>query len=533
VKSPFEYDVVIIGGGINGAGIARDAALRGLAVLLLEQNDFGSGTSSWSSRLIHGGLRYLEYGEIPLVYESLRERRVLQTTAKHLVRKLRINIPVYEDSRRGLLLLRAGMIAYDLLSLGKSLPNHRVLTRDEFLRDEGGVNPSGLRGGVQYYDAQVPYAERLVVENIIAAQSAGAVVRNYSKVTGIDVQEGQVRRLLYNDQKTGEESEVRTKIVVNATGPWVDAVLAAMNLSTPRLIGGTKGSHIVVGRFNGASKDAFYVEAHADGRPLFIIPWNNQYLIGTTDIRYDGDPADAGASDAEIEYLLSETNRIFPQAKLGTQDIHYAYAGVRPLPHGAGPESAITRKHIIRRHREAKGLWTVIGGKLTTYRSLSEDVVDRIVKKTGLKARACRTREANLPGADLLEEAEAELRQFQKLTPECRERLLDVYGGRARHILDLARGEPQLCAAVDPQQTVLAAEVIFALRFEFATSLIDILHRRTMTGLAADLGVSVASGIAATAARELGWTDAETRKQLEALQAYNAKLATGKTPAKS
>jgi glycerol-3-phosphate dehydrogenase len=533
VKSPFEYDVVIIGGGINGAGIARDAALRGLSVLLLEQNDFGSGTSSWSSRLIHGGLRYLEYGEIPLVYESLRERRALQTTAKHLVRRLRINIPVYEHSRRGLLVLRAGMIAYDLLSLGKSLPNHRVLTRDEFLRDEGGVNPSGLRGGVQYYDAQVPYAERLVIENILGAENAGAVVRNYSRVTKIDVQEGQVRRLIYNDHKTGQESEVRARAVVNATGPWVDAVLATLNLSTPRLIGGTKGSHIVVGPFNGASRDAFYVEAHADGRPLFIIPWNKQYLIGTTDIRYEGDPADAGASDAEIEYLLSETNRIFPRAKLATPDIHYAYAGVRPLPHGAGPESAITRKHIVRRHRDAKGLWTVVGGKLTTYRSLSEDVVDRIVKNTGVKARACRTREEKLPGANSLEEAEAELKQFQKLTPECRERMLDVYGSRAKDILDLARGEPQLCATVDPQQTVLAAEVVFSLRCEFATSLVDILHRRTMTGLAADLGASVTSGIAATAARELGWTEAEMRRQLDALHAYNARLATGKTPARS
>jgi glycerol-3-phosphate dehydrogenase len=526
VKSPSEYDVVIIGGGINGAGIARDAALRGLTVLLLEQNDFGSGTSSWSSRLIHGGLRYLEYGEIPLVYESLRERRVLQTTAKHLVRKLRINIPVYEHSRRGLLLLRAGMIAYDLLSLGKPLPRHRVLGRQELLRNEPGVNPSGLRGGVQYYDAQVTYAERLVIENIIAAESAGAVVRNYSKVTGIDVQEGQANRLLYDDHKTGLESEVHAKIVVNATGPWVDTVLATTNLSTPRLIGGTKGSHIVVGRFDSAPGDAFYVEAHADGRPLFIIPWNSQYLIGTTDIRYEGDPSDACASDAEIEYLLSETNRIFPQANLKTQDIHYAYAGVRPLPHGVGPESAITRKHIVRRHRDAKGLLTVIGGKLTTYRSLSEDVVDRIVRHTRLKARACRTREENLPGANSLEEAEVELRRFQTLTPECRGRLLGIYGGRVTRVLELAQREPHLCAAVDSQQTVLAAEVVFSLRCEFATNLIDILHRRSMTGLDADLGASVAEGTAAVAARELGWTDAETRKQLHALHAYNAKLAT-------
>ena len=517
---------MIVGGGINGAGIARDAALRGLSVLLLEQSDFGSGTSSASSRLIHGGLRYLEYGEIPLVYESLRERRVLQTTAKHLVRKLRINIPVYEHSRRGLLLLRAGMIAYDLLSLRKSLPGHRVLNRDEFLLSAPGVNPSGLRGGVQYYDAQVPYAERLVIENVIAAESAGAIVRNYSRVTGIDVQEGRVKRLFYNDDRTGLGSEVHANIVVNAAGPWVDSVLATMNLPMPgRLIGGTKGSHVIVGPFEGAPRDAFYVEAQSDGRPFFIIPWNSQFLIGTTDIRYDGDPADASASDTEIRYLLSETNRVFPQANLSTEDIHYAYAGVRPLPHGEGPESAITRKHIIRQHRGAKGLWTVIGGKLTTYRSLAEDAVDRIVRKAGLKARACITREENLPGANFLEEAEAELQLCRELTPECGQRLLGVYGGRARYILELARTEPHLCATLDPKQAVIAAEVAFTLRSEFATNLIDIQHRRTMTGLAADQGASVAEGIAAVAARELGWTEAEMQKQLDALRAYNARLS--------
>lgn len=526
MKSSSEYDVVIVGGGINGAGIARDAALRGLAVLLLEQNDFGSGTSSWSSRLIHGGLRYLEYGELPLVYESLRERRVLQTTAKHLVRKLRINIPVYEHSRRGLLLLRAGMIAYDLLSFGKPLPHHRVLDRDELLANEPGVNPSGLRGGVRYYDAQVPYAERLVIENVVAAQSAGAVVRNYSKVTGIDAREGRVRRLFYTDARTGVRSEVHANVVVNAAGPWVDAVLATMNPPvTGRLIGGTKGSHIVVGQFEGAPRDAFYVEARSDGRPFFIIPWNNQLLVGTTDIRYEGDPAYASASDAEIQYLITETNRIFPGAHLSPEKIHYAYAGVRPLPHRAGPESAITRKHILKQHRDAKGLWTVIGGKLTTYRSLAEDAVDRIVRHAGLNARACVTRAENLPGANCLKEAEAELEQSRHLTPECRHRLLDVYGGRARDILALARAEPHLSATIDPKATVIAAEVAFSLRSEFAVTLIDIQHRRTMTGLAADLGASAAEGIADAAAKELGWTEPETKRQLHALRAYNARLA--------
>jgi glycerol-3-phosphate dehydrogenase len=526
VTSSFrEYDVVIIGGGINGAGVARDAAMRGLNVLLLEQNDFGSGTSSWSSRLIHGGLRYLEYGEIPLVYESLRERRVLRATASHLVKKIRINIPVYEHSKRGLSLLRAGMIAYDLLSLGKSLPRHRVLNRGEFLQMEPGVNPSGLRGGVQYFDAQVTYAERLVIENVIAAAKAGATVRNYSPVTAIEVHGGRVQRIRYVDRETDSETEARAKLVVNAAGPWVDRVLATANVQMQRLMGGTKGSHIIVGPFAGAPKDAFYVEAHSDARPFFIIPWNGQYLIGTTDIRYDGDPGEAAASSAEIHYLISETNRVFPEARLKQQDIHYAYAGVRPLPYrSAGPESAITRKHIIHRHGNANGLWSIIGGKLTTYRSLSEQITDRLVGKTGLHTAGCRTGEENLPGATNIDAAEKELKGLRELSAPGKERLLNVYGGRANQILEIARSGPGPVATTDPQQCVLAAEVMFAIRHEFARTLIDILHRRTMTGLTSDLGASVAKGIAAVAAAELNWDEAETARQLAALHSYNARL---------
>jgi glycerol-3-phosphate dehydrogenase len=522
VSSSTAYDVVIIGGGINGAGIARDAALRGLEVLLLEQNDFGSGTSSWSSRLIHGGLRYLEHGAIPLVHESLRERRVLQEIAPHLITRLCINIPVYDHSKRGMVLLRAGMIAYDLLSLGKPLPNHRVLNREQFLRNEPGVNPSGLRGGVQYYDAQVAFAERLVFENILAAHNAGAVVENYSPVTSIVVEGGRVSHVVYR-HRTGEERHARAQVVVNASGPWVDDVLSKTTLPGRKLIGGTKGSHIIVGAFAGAPKDAFYVEARADGRPFFIIPWNGQYLIGTTDIRYDGDPAEAVASLEEIEYLLEETNRVFPQANLGTADIHYTYTGVRPLPRTAGPESAITRKHIIRRHDDAKGLWTVIGGKLTTYRSLAEDAVDRILRRSGREASTCRTREEPLPGAAGLD-ALATMSAGPQIPEKAIARLRGIYGGRAGNIFELVRSEPPLASEAVRGSGILAAEVVFNIRFEFARTLIDILHRRTMTGLSPDLGRSAAVQIAAVAARELGWSEKETEQQLSALCAYNEKL---------
>ncbi len=521
-----DYDVVVVGGGINGAGIARDAALRGLHVLLLEKNDFGSGTSSWSSRLIHGGLRYLEHAEIPLVFESLHERRRLRQLASHLVKQLRLNIPVYRQSRRSIYLVRLGMIAYDLLSIGKNIPAHRMLSREQLIAEEPGIRQEGLLGGAQYHDAQVTFAERLVLENIIGAQEAGAEVRNYSPAIGINVSHGIVKSIQYLEQAGEREKEVTTRLVINAAGPWVDRVLATVNREIPRVMGGTKGSHIIVGHFDGAPKNAFYVEAEADGRPFFIIPWNEQYLVGTTDIRYHGDPADAAAGEHEIRYLLDETNRVFPGAKLSVRDIHFAYAGVRPLPRRErGPESAITRKHIIKKHRRvAKGLVSIIGGKLTTYRNLAEQVVDLAVRALRIRARSCETRTLPLPGATAIEEARGQLSGLQCLSQKGVERLLGIYGGRASRISGLATDNCQLATTLDQDRTVLAAEVVFALRHECAVNLTDLVHRRLMTGWSADQGSGVSERIAAIAARESNWNSDEKERQLAELRKYNARL---------
>ena len=520
-----DFDIVIIGGGINGAGIARDAATRGLSVLLLESNDFGSGTTSWSSRLIHGGLRYLEYGELSLVYESLHERRYLRRLAPHLVNPIAINIPVYRSSKRGMWTVRAGMIAYDLLSLGKRLPRHSMLNRAEFLRATPGVNAADLQGGARYYDAQVTFAERLVLENVVAAAQAGANVRNYSPVTGIRIEDGQVRSVEFTDRVTGKLETASAPVVVNAAGPWVDRVLASANAPMPRLMGGTKGSHIVVGPFEGSPRDAFYVEAAADGRPIFIIPWNGQYLIGTTDIRYDDDPAAATASAAEVEYLLRETNRVFPGAGLTIDNIHFAYAGIRPLPwRSKGPESAITRRHIIRRHRKAKGLLSVIGGKLTTYRHLAEQVTDQAMKSLGRQVAACITSTEMLPGAAGRDEADEKLQTAGSFSDRGRQRLLQIYGGRALEIFTLTADDPSLLEPLDPEGSLLAAEIAFCIRQEYARTLVDLLHRRTMLGLSPDLGQSLAPAVARIAAAELGWSEHKIAQEFAALATYNARL---------
>ena len=315
-------------------------------------------------------------------------------------------------------------------------------------------------------------------------------------------------------------------MVVNAAGPWVDRVLETAPVPAKRHIGGTKGSHIIVDAFDGAPRDAFYVEAAADGRPFFIIPWNRQYLIGTTDIRYDGDLDSIRASDAEVEYLLAETNRVFPKATLTKASINYAYAGVRPLPHqNKGPESAITRKHIIKVNKDvARGLISIIGGKLTTYRSLAEQTVDRIAALKHLKLPECRTGDTLLPGALRLEDAAEQLRGLQLLSEAGVKRLLNIYGGRAADICDLVQGDNKLARTLDTDDTVLAAEIVFAVRSEFAKTLADIVFRRCMLGLDSDQGRPLYASIADIAADELGWNAREKSRQLDELVEFSDSL---------
>ncbi|MDJ0938238.1 MAG: glycerol-3-phosphate dehydrogenase [Woeseiaceae bacterium] len=529
-ESTDSHDLAVIGAGINGAGIARDAAMRGLKVILLEKDDVCSGTSWISSRLIHGGLRYLEYGEIPLVYESLHERRNLRRIAPHLVRPLRISIPIYESARRGKLLIRLGMIAYDILSWNKAMPRHEMLGRDAMIAAAPGLAAEGLKGGARYFDAQVEFAERLVLENVLAARAAGASIRTYTKVTGFEIDGGRVRAVAVEDMLTGERESLPVASVINATGPWVDRVLDTADESTPSLIGGTKGSHIIVRPFDGAPDEAFYVEAAADGRPFFIISWNGLYLIGTTDIRYDGSLDKCRASSEEIDYLLTETNRVFPAAGLSMKDICYAYAGVRPLPaREEGPESAITRKHIIRINDDiAANLISIIGGKLTTYRNLAEQAVDLAGKVIPRRRLApCRTHDTPLPGGARLDEASARLETVAGLSAGGRQRLLRIYGGRAERIAELAEAEPEHASTLDSDGRLLAAEAAFVAGNEEIRTLADVIYRRMMLGLDADQGRPHYPAIAGIVARECGWDDSRRERELDALVAYSDSLLPG------
>jgi glycerol-3-phosphate dehydrogenase len=521
------FDLVVIGAGINGCGIARDAARRGLRVLLVDKGDIGGGTTSWSTRLIHGGLRYLEHGEIGLVRESLRERERLLRIAPHLVRPLPLLLPIYEGDRRGTWLIRAGMLAYDLLSYDKSLPRYQMLSREEALARAPGLNPHGLRGAALYYDAQVQFPERLAVENALAARAAGATVLTYTKVRRILKEAGAVRGVELANATDEQRVAVSAPVVVNVAGPWVDAVLAAdPAVERVSLIGGTKGSHLVVGAFPGAPQDALYAAAREDARPFFIIPWNSQYLIGTTDLRFTGDPDRIRASAAEIDYLLTEANRLLPTAGLDRQEIHYTYAGVRPLPFvSTRAAGAITRRHVLHDHAASgvKGLVSIIGGKLTTYRELAQQTVDWAQRALERPVTQARTGDEPLPGAYGLD---GDLDSFRRrFAIECgvpersAEHLLDVYGSRASDVLALATNEG-LRRPFDPWSGAIGAEVVYAFEVEGAVTLTDALMRRTMVGLGPDLGIGADNAAAALAASYFGWTATRRHQEIAAYRAY-------------
>lgn len=529
------FDVIVVGAGVNGCGIARDASMRGLRVLLLDKSDVSSGTTAWSTRLIHGGLRYLEHGELGLVRESLREREtLLRRVAPHLVRPLPMLVPLYAGRRRGPLTIRAGMLAYDLLSADKSLPRHRMLSPSEALARAAGLEREGLKGAALFYDAQVEYAERLAVENALAARARGATVITYARVKRLLIEQDEVRGVVFDDVLGGSTHEARADIVLNVAGPWVDEVLG--DASGEKLIGGTKGSHIVVRAFDGAPDAALYAEASEDGRPFFVVPWDEKLLIGTTDERYAGDLERVEASDGEVEYLLRETNRVLPRANLTRSDVLYTYSGVRPLPRvGRVEEAAVTRRHFVKPSR-VRGLYSIVGGKLTTYRALAEEAVDLVFKLKGETPPPCETATTPLPGAlyegDAPPNVEAlreSLTSQSGLAPRTAARLLKVYGARAPEVARLASDEPELLEVISEETQTVAAEVVFAFREELAETLADCLLRRTMVGLNGRLGLDALEAAARVARRFLGWDEGRAEFEVESYKRYIRRFQTGGT----
>ncbi len=507
----------MIGAGINGAAIAREAALTGARVLMVERDDIGCGTSAASTRLIHGGLRYLEYGEFGLVRESLAERERLLRDAPHLVRPLRLILPLYAGHGRPKWQIRAGMWLYDLLSFDRSLPGHRLLSAADVRALLPALQNDGLRGAATYFDAQVAFPERLVLELALDAAAAGAEIVTHAPVTRLDIADGAIRGVEY--ERDGQRRRASATAVVNAAGPWVDRVLGRTDDS--RLIGGTTGAHLVTAPFPGAPAEAVYAEAQSDGRPFFVIPWNGLYLIGTTDLRFEGDPADVRATAAECRYLATETERLFSMSKPLATYVRYVQAGIRPLPFRPdGKTSAITRRHIVHRHRDVEGLYSIVGGKLTTHRALAEDTLSRLRRRLQLRGRRP-TRQRPLPGAlEAGDKADLLARLASTLGAAQASRLWQIYGGRADVLLTSLSRDADFSMAVAPGARVLVAELVFAVQTEFAVTLVDLLARRTMAALDADRALGLAPAAADWLVRLGHWDSARAAAELEAFRRY-------------
>jgi glycerol-3-phosphate dehydrogenase len=526
------YDLIIIGAGVNGAGVARDAAYRGLNTLLLDKGDFCCGATSWSTRLAHGGLRYLEYFEFALVRESLREREILLKVAPHLVRPLPMTIPIYRDRSRPYFKIAAGMRLYDLLSFDKTLPSHRMFTRSVFRQIFRAVDPDNLAGGAQYYDAQVAYAERLALENILDAESQGATVRNYTEVTGLNREGDRISSLTCRDLESSDTYDIPLSphaLIVNTSGAWVDEVLrrAERNhqpdpIGSEPMVGPTKGSHIVVPPFPGAPENtAFYVEAKSDGRPFFIVPWLGMILIGTTDLRFKGNIESIKADNDEIDYLIAETNAIIPSAQLTRSTVAFTYSGVRPLPYAEGKKpGSVTRSHLLFDHRGdgANNLLSLIGGKITTFRQVGIDVIHEVYQRRQQKPPTDEFSRTQLPGAILLDDARiSDWAQIygDRISSETLHYLVSIYGARTTQLLTLVEQHPDLAQPVLEQLPLIGAQVVFSVTHEYAKSLVDILLRRTMIAIYSNYGLPLLPEVARILKAHCHWSDAKCDRQIQ------------------
>ena len=509
------FDVLVIGGGINGAGIARDAVMRGLRTALVERGDFASGTSSRSSKLIHGGLRYLEQAKIRLVLEAVRERERLRRLAPHLVRPQPFLFPVYRGGPMGWLKLAAGLTAYDLLAGFWQVRRHRMLGRRAVEASEPTLRREGLQGGGLYWDYRTDDA-RLVLETAMAAAREGAAVASYAEVKALEKEGGRIVGARVIDRLGGNEAFVRTRVVVNAAGPWVDKV-SALDAPGPPRLRLTKGVHVVVPRARVGHSAAIVLRAVADGRVMFVIPWGDHTMVGTTDTDHAGGPdVPPTVEAADVAYLLDTVNHYFPAARLGPGDVVSAFAGLRPLvaaPVGADlAPSAVSREEEI--FTSASGLVSIAGGKLTTYRLVAASVVDRVAALLHAAGDPrsfgpSRTGDVPLPGGAARPEvlaAAALSRDGHGLSRSALEHLADRYGSRLDELLGLVARDRRLGEPLVASLPERRAEVVEAVESEWALTLEDVLRRRTQVALKdGAAGTDVAGEVATLMAEALGW----------------------------
>ena len=517
-------DAVVIGGGMAGAGVARDLALRGASVALFEKGDFASGTSSKSSKLIHGGLRYLELGDFKLVRESLREKKTLERLAPHLVRPLPFLVPIYRGAPRGLITVRIGMWLYDLLTPGKTTERYRVLRPVEALTMEPSVRAEDLRGAGLYFDDLLLYPERLCLENVLSAARHGARAFNYCEVEEFVPGRRGIDGVKVRDLLSGQVQLVRAATIVNCAGPWVDRVRAMAKVAdrSPRVVRTTKGIHCLLPRM---TDRAVYLSAR-DERMIFVIPWREFSLVGTTDTDFEGDPDRLWATREEVTYLLDEVAKVLPDKRATFDNVSYTYAGVRPLSFEPGaPTSKVSRDHKVIPEGPDGRFFSVTGTKLTCFRSLAEDVGNRVMRVLG-RGEAPRTARLTLDGVDE-DVGKVEARVWMDVSEEMAatglsrgtlRTLVETYGRAYPRVLELGRKLPDGFERLCPSNPEIVAQLHHALREELAVSLQDVLLRRTGIGQSRCQGLDCAEPIAARMAELGGWS----RRRLDAeLEAYS------------
>jgi glycerol-3-phosphate dehydrogenase len=510
------FQVIVIGGGINGVAIARECARAGRRTLLLEQRDFAAGTTSRATRIIHGGLRYLEHAEIGLVHESLVERRRLLQQHPHLVHPVHFLLALDQDSGRSALTVRTGLWLYRRLAGGRL----RVDSSPEDERKLKRLLDSGRRWSVfSYEDGQCEFPERLVAEWLVQAMEAGAVARNHTQVLAVDVRHRRVAGVLLRDHISGKEERVEGTWIINATGPWADRVCQRSQITTPHpMVGGIRGSHIVVPRFAGAPEAAVYTEA-VDKRPIFVIPWNEQVLVGTTEVADQGDPSTVQPAQEEIDYLVRSLLHLFPRIKLTAGDIRYAFAGVRPLPFAPKEKaSSVTRRHYLHDHEQdgAQHMISVIGGKLTTAAELARQCAARIgISRKSLKTLAI----ASAKSADLLfDRWVVDIGDAARISEGAARAIVEWHGKRALEISRLAQRGAELRAPLCSHTEHIVAEAVDAYDSECAVTLGDVLLRRVPVALGGCWSPACSREAAARIAAVVGWKDKQAAAELEAFE---------------
>lgn len=471
------FDLLVLGGGINGTGVARDAARRGLSVALVEKEDFGYGTTGRSTRLVHGGLRYLAMGDVSLVRESLHERELLLRNAPHLVRPLTFLIPFYKGQKTPPWMLKVGLRMYDGLAMSSHIPGHRTYDREQILALEPGLQREGLRGGASYGDGQVELVERLCVENALDAARHGAVLLNHARVDDLRREDDFVAATV-TDRLTGAAFTMRARRVVNTTGPWLDRVPGLPALKSRM----TKGVHLVTPP---ATRHAILLFSPDDDRVFFSIPWMGHQLVGTTDTDFTSDPDEVHATGDDVRYLQRGIRQALPDADVET--IHYTWAGVRNLvPEEGKSESQVSRKHQVIDHADHgfPGIVSLVGGKITPFRAVCEELVDLVARDLG--AGRSDTEHARLPGAP--DDLDALVRELEeragtlRLPPGVARALATTYGTRGREVLDRVEAMPEEGRVLCPHAPMLLAEARFAVETEMARTAADVLLRRTRCG---------------------------------------------------